>query len=130
MSKNLIIIYIDAMSRQRAHFKIPETMKFFKEHKDETYEFYRYHGYSARTYENALMFLYGMKVDELVGEPDAKKESIWEFWKKSGYITGHGTNLCESNIFEMGESVMKYVINNAADHEGMAPACDPNHHDP
>lgn len=105
-------------------------MKFFKEQDQETMEFYRYHGFAKRTYENALMFLYGMKVDELSGEPQAKKESIFEFFKQSGYIVGHGSNLCESNIFEMGDNVMKYVINNAADHEGMAPACDPNYHDP
>ena len=31
MPNNLVIIFVDAMSRQRAHFKMPETMKFFQE---------------------------------------------------------------------------------------------------
>lgn len=30
----------------------------------------------------------------------------------------------------MGEHVMKYVENNHADHENIAPACDPNYHNP
>lgn len=76
------------------------------------------------------MFLYGMKVDELNGEPVSKKTSIFEFFKQSGYIVGHSSNLCESNIFEMGDHVMKYVVNNNADHESMAAACDPNYHNP
>lgn len=104
-------------------------MKFFKEETD-TLEFYRYHGFSKRTYENALMFLYGMKVDELQGEPTSKRTSIFEFFKQSGYIVGHSSNLCESNIFEMGDHVMKYVENNSADHESMSAACDPNYHNP
>lgn len=31
LPKNLVIIFVDAMSRQRAHFKMPETMKFLQE---------------------------------------------------------------------------------------------------
>eukprot|EP00347_Sterkiella_histriomuscorum_P004377 403360691 len=128
LTNNLIIIYVDALSRQRAHFKLPETMQFFKE--QDTFEFFRYHGFSKRTYENALMFLYGMKVDQLEGEVAQKKSSIFEFFKQSGYIVGHASNLCESNIFEMGAHVMKYVENNSADHESMSAACDPNYHNP
>jgi hypothetical protein len=55
-------------------------MKFFKE-QPETFEFYRHHGVAKRTYENALLFLYGMKVEELNGEPSEKKTSIIEFFK-------------------------------------------------
>lgn len=47
---------------------MPETMGYFKEQK--TYEFFRHHSVSKRTYENALMFLYGMTVDDLQGVPD------------------------------------------------------------
>ena len=46
---------------------MPHTMKFFKNQAN-TYEFYRYHGISKRTYENALLFLYDMLVEDLQGE--------------------------------------------------------------
>ena len=53
--------------KERVHFKMPHTMKFLK-HQTNTYEFYRYHGTSKRTYENALLFLYDMLVEGLQGE--------------------------------------------------------------
>lgn len=77
------------------------------------------------------MFLYGMKVDELNGPvPEEKKKSIIQYFKDHGYITGHSTNLCESNIFEMSENVNKFVVNNAADHESIGFACDPHYFNP
>jgi hypothetical protein len=57
---------------------MPQTMQFFGEQpQEDTYEFYRYHGLQKRTYENALMFLYGIKAEELEGQaPAQKRKSI------------------------------------------------------
>ena len=43
-----------------------------------------------------------------------------------GYITGHASDYCESNFFEMSEDLQKYVKNTPADHEGISFSCDPN----
>ena len=76
------------------------------------------------------MFLYGMSVDELDKTPTDKKNSIIQYFKDNGFITGHSSNLCESNIFEMGDNVLKHVVNNNADHESIAFACDPHYLNP
>ncbi|CDW73399.1 duf229 domain containing protein [Stylonychia lemnae] len=129
LNDNLIVIFVDALSRQRAHFKMPETMKFFKS--QDTLEFYRFHGYHKRTYENALMYLYGMSVDDLGGDVrENKNQSVVEFFKEQGYIVGHAGNLCESNVFEQGDWIMRYIKNSIADHESLSHACDPHYHNP
>ncbi len=70
-------------------------------------------------------------MEDLKGEGfENKQKSIIEYWKEHGFITGHGSNLCESNMFEMNEYLMKYLVNNHADHESIGFACDPNYHDP
>ena len=89
----MLIIFIDTLSRQRLHKKLPETVKYFKEHDPK--EFFRLHSFLGRTTENAMSFLYGKTLEDFLYEPaydwnsrifkegnDPLYESIFEYFKE------------------------------------------------
>ena len=76
-----MLVFVDALSRLRAHFKLPETMKFFKE-KDHI-EFFRHHSIYPRTIENGILFMHGLTKNDITNNPDLLKKSriISHLWK-------------------------------------------------
>eukprot|EP00347_Sterkiella_histriomuscorum_P016893 403351446 len=137
LQDNLILVFTDTVSRQRAHYKLPETIKFFKE--QDHREFFRLHALEDRTLENGLLFMYGVTRENLSYEQafppykdnylppfEKKLESIIEYLKNQGFITGYVSNICETNIFLQDDFFEQYVKNTPADHENIATACDPH----
>ncbi|CDW77562.1 duf229 domain containing protein [Stylonychia lemnae] len=137
LQQNLMIVFIDTLSRQRLHKKLPETAKYLKgqNHK----EFFRLHSLIGRTQENAVSILYGKTLEDFVHEPaygqddrkfkgplEEKWESIFEEFKKQGFITGHTANNCETNLFFQNDFFDQYLKNSAPDHENLSPMCDPH----
>lgn len=115
-------------------------MKFFKERDHK--EFFRHHSIYKRTIENGMLFMYGLTRDDIAMGPnmpnqyseyrppfERRVESIWEFFKKQGFITGYVGNICESNIFLFNDFISQYMVNNHADHENVATTCDPHLYD-
>ncbi len=93
MADNILIVFVDTMSRERAHKLIPETLKYFEERQN-TYEFFKMNALYTRTFENAVGFLYGLNKEELkdierkynesLTDPTIevkRKEPIWDFFK-------------------------------------------------
>ncbi len=64
MAPNVVMIFIDTLSRRRFHELLPETVKFFEEREDSTNEYMRLHAFARRTFENVLGFNYGMTRDD------------------------------------------------------------------
>ncbi|CDW79651.1 duf229 domain containing protein [Stylonychia lemnae] len=139
LNQNLLLVFTDTISRQRAHFKLPETMKYFKN--QDHHEFFRLHALEDRTMENGFMFLYGKSRNDISGTRttnsyeenypppfsyEDKFESIIGYFKEQGFITGYTSNICETNIFLQNNFFADYVRNTPADHENVAMTCDPH----
>lgn len=116
----MVLVFTDTVSRQRAHFKLKESMKFFKE--QDHREFFRLHSLEGRTLENGLLFLYGLRREDISQEPSLppyedkylppftnKVESIVDFFKSQGFITGYAANICESSIFIQDDFFEQYL---------------------
>ena len=62
--KNIVVIYIDALSRTRAHAKLPKSMNFFKKENRKTNEYFyealKYLALENFTYDNMIAFVYGV----------------------------------------------------------------------
>jgi len=62
---NVLVIYIDALSRATAHRKIPKTLDWFKKQgEDSTFEFFRYNTMDAYTVPNILEIIWGLPKSE------------------------------------------------------------------
>lgn len=55
-----------------------------------------------------------------------KKEPIWDYYRKNGYVTGYAANNCDSNIIFGDEYMDNLVINSPRDHDGTGISCDPH----
>ncbi|CDW87264.1 UNKNOWN [Stylonychia lemnae] len=124
-NKNMIVIYIDALSRPRAHLKLPKTMQYFKEQK-EVYEFFKYSSLVAFTDDNAQAFSYGIDFDH--SDQNKTYQSISAFFKEQGYIIGKSQNQCDRFYYQMNETQELVQPYDPADHEMLSFACDPHYH--
>lgn len=131
MADNIIVIFIDAISRRAAHRQIPETLKYMGEDKNNFYEFFRYHSIRKSTTENLLQLFYNSydpeEKPELFTSSQEKKEIIFEKIKNQGYITAQASNLCQTKSLQYGGSIYDNFENSPMDHEGFALACDPTY---
>lgn len=50
--------------------------------------------------------------------------------KKQGYIIGKTGDYCASNFAQFNEKDLHFFVDEPADHEGFAFACDPNYQEP
>lgn len=136
MADNLLIIYVDTVSRQKSYLKLPQTMKFFKE--TESIEMFRLHSFVGNTYENAIAFLYGLHLDNISSQAHPKEfqrafepklPSIFQHFQEQGFITGYTSDVCEAGIFGQKADIGRYVQNKGPDYEGNGVACDPHYYD-
>ncbi|CDW76620.1 duf229 domain containing protein [Stylonychia lemnae] len=140
LTDNLMLVFIDAFSRQRAHHKLPKTMEFFKERDHK--EFFRLHAMHDRTVENMMLFLYGKTREDLSYGPayppydenylpdfENKLISLIEDFQSLGYITSYAADICETNLFGQKDRYKRFVKNTPADHESVGTTCDPHIYD-
>eukprot|EP00347_Sterkiella_histriomuscorum_P010429 403376333 len=128
LNQNMIVIYVDAISRQRAMKKLPKTMEFFKNQND-MYEFLKFHSLVGWTDQNAQMFMYGNAY--LNGSYITNKtvqSSIFEFFQEQGFITGKSQNYCEFSYYTQPPSINEIQPHKVFDHENVAFSCDPHYH--
>jgi hypothetical protein len=100
--KNILTIYIDALSRQHFHRKLKRTWAFLEKYyrdnheKAESFQFFRYHATGGFTTPNMMKAFYGTiysRAEE--GIPFSK------IAKNQGFITGRSSNFCSSTYFEV-----------------------------
>ena len=127
---NILIIYIDAVSRN--HFKrkltkltkiIEPYMKYNRNEKEKKYtsfQFLKYHTLQALTYPNIKAMFYGIPVSENKGI------NLVKYFKEQGYITGHTGTTCGREIFSVNRLSGQNLDFNSWDHENIAMFCDPN----
>ena len=127
--KNIMVIYIDCISRQHFLRVMKKTSSFiqqFMKHDNNlgfsAYEFMRYQTFCHWTNPNVLPMFYSTYNNSL-------SNHIIKYLKKNGYITAQSQNMCSKESFEMDA---KYIIDEKLeldeyDHENVAMFCDPNY---
>ena len=126
--KNVLFIYIDALSR--AHFmrKMKYTKAFinkFFNHKDPTkssYQMMKYHAFIYFTPPNVNPMFYGESMLNSNGT------NIIRAFKQRGFITGQSNNICSRELYDLEDDYTKDMDFEPFDHENIAMFCDPNFH--
>jgi len=128
-SENIMILYIDSISRNNVLRKLKKTMKFFekfisykgahnKKYPKEnfhSFQFFKYHSFEGYTIGNFPQLFYGndAKSKELV--------RITKYLKENGYITGYSTDQCQKDNTRTKHNLTKEEL---YDHQLVL--CDPN----
>lgn len=126
--KNILYIYIDALSR--AHFmrKMKYTKAFiskFFNNKDKTksaYQMMKYHAFIYFTPPNVNPMFYGESMMNSNGT------NIIRAFKQRGFITGQSNNICSRELYDLEDDYTKDMDFEPFDHENIAMFCDPNFH--
>jgi hypothetical protein len=125
IDKNVLILYIDNLSRAHFYRKMPKTAEWLGKYVDnesseyKTYQYFRYHSaYYNTLYSNAAMY-YGQ-----TEHVDKTSSNFFDSYSKNGYITGFFKDSCETtatSIHDLDPHTHKW------DHFGGEVACDYNY---
>lgn len=125
MDKNVLLLYIDNMSRANFMRRMPKTAQWLARFVDNqesdytTYQYFRYHSvfYNTQYTTSALYF----------GEIEDVKDTsnnIFDSYSKNGYITGFFKDACEIKSAHITNPEAKLP---EWDHFGGTITCDPNY---
>ena len=130
---NVLIVYIDAVSRNLFHRKMYKLSKFIEQYmpynlneKEKPYtsfQFMKYHTLQGLTIPNIKPMFYGVSLEE-------DGTNLVKYFKKQGYVTGHTGTTCGKEIFSVNALLKSQRIDyDNWDHENIALFCDPNFFD-
>jgi len=137
-SKNVLVLFIDTVSRARAYKVLENTMQWFdkfidqKNSERESFQFFKYHALGGFTQLNMYAAIFGVNKEaplEDFTEPDPPRYSMVKSFKENGYITAYTYDFCEINSVMLDKDTSKWVREVPFDHEGVGFSCDPNYHD-
>ena len=131
-SKNIMVIYIDSVSRAFSMRKLKKSLKFIEKfmpykgcfnpkYPSENYhsfQFFKYHSFSSYTRYNYMQIFYGNRYKEA---DDKNMVRITRYLKEFGYITGYINDMCLREPTNTGHNLNFEEI---CDHELLL--CDPN----
>ena len=135
LKNNILIIYIDTLSR--AHFirKLKKTSELIKRYmyyernitkkKLSSFEFLKYQNFHCYTAWNVLPMFFGI---EYLKNYNFKSTNYIKYLKERGYVTGQAGNICAREIIAEEEK-NKEINFDYYDHESIALSCDPNYND-
>ena len=123
--KNVLIIFIDSLSRAHFHRKFLKTKKFFEQSSEyesnslknnlKVFQFFKYQSINSFTDPNIKAAYYGARVR-------GKGKHFANFFKNNGYIIGRINTFCEKEIVfnRINPSAFEPAI---WDHEGLSLGC-------
>ena len=127
-SKNIMILYIDSVSRANSVRKLKKTTKFFEKFMPfeggfnkkypfenfHSFQFFKYHSFRFHTsYNYPILFS---------GQPKlSNKVLITKYLKENGYITGYSGDYCYRDNIRLHNNA---TLNEIYDHQFLI--CDPN----
>ena len=131
---NVLIIYIDAISRnhfRRKMKKLSEYIKPFlsyeldeKEKEYSAFEFLKYNTLKGLTLPNIKAMFYGASLNESQGM------NLVKYYREQGYVTGHTGTTCGKEIFSVNTIIKSQQLDyDTWDHENIALFCDNNFFD-
>ena len=127
-SQNVMILYIDSVSRANSIRKLKKTMKFVEQFMNfkgghnkkfpfenfHSFQFFKYHSFEFHTSVNFPILFFGQL-------SNLKKVLITKYFKENGYITGYAGDYCyKDNVRTFHNS----TLNEVYDHQFLI--CDPN----
>ena len=129
-SKNILLLYIDSVSRANALRQLKKTMHFFekfmtykggfnKKYSSEifhSFQFFKYHSFHGYTYYNYPILFYGQKKVEY-----NIKHPISYYFKQNGFVTCNVHDYCET---ENTRTNHNFSFDEVFDHQYLS--CDPN----
>lgn len=127
IDKNVLILYIDNLSRAHFNRKMPKTAEWLSQYVDNqeseysTYQYFRYHSvYYNTLFSNNAMYFGAVK------HVEDTSENVFDSFSKNGYMTGFFKDSCEtiSNSIHDKDLRMHHW-----DHFGGTIACDTNYDD-
>lgn len=127
-SKNIIILYIDSVSRANSIRQLQKTLKFFEKfmafkggynkknpsEKFHSFQFFKYHSFNGYTSVNYPRLFYG----NVAGKNIIR---ITKYFKDNGYVTCYSSDIC---LRENTVTYHNYSYEEICDHELII--CDPN----
>lgn len=127
LAKNLMIVYIDALSRRHFMRKMPKTAQWIEKfhHTDHpkyaSYQFMKYHSTGYFTQINTVPAFLGKWWLEAGGNYYSK------YWKEKGAISSQSISFCGRELFDFENDQFRYMNWEPYDHEHIGLFCDPNY---
>ena len=133
LSNNILIIFIDSVSRQNAIRELKKTLEFFEtfmpykgqlnikypKEKYHSFQFFKYHAFKGYTAINYPLLFYGQH------RKVKKKNLINLYFRNNGYITSLAHDFCSRD--NSIRSNHQFILDEVFDHEFIL--CDPNQED-
>ena len=127
---NVMLIYIDCVSRQHFLRKMKKTSEFIEKFMTynnnlgfNSYQFMKYQSFAHWTTPNIIPMFFSSK------DTFGQRSHLVKFFKENGFITGNTGNLCSKDPCELCEQ--DYINNklqyDSFDHENIGMFCDPNY---
>ena len=127
-SNNIIILYVDSVSRVNSLRQLKKTLKFFEQfmpynggfqeknpsEKFHSFQFFKYHSFLFYTASNYPIIFYGQKRDKNI-------VSITKYLKENGYVTCYAGEWCDKDNIR---TLHNLTIEEVYDHQFII--CDPN----
>ena len=128
-SNNVLIIYMDSVSRGNSLRKLKKTLNFFEQfiqyegghHPNypneifHSFQFFKYHSFDGLTYENFIKMFYGSRGNS----KDFKR--INKYYKENGYITSYAIDDCNKD-----PTRSRYNLTDEEMYDHQLLLCDPN----
>jgi len=130
-SQNILIIYLDSVSRPQSIRKLKKTLNFFEkfisfqggfnekypEEKFHSFQFFKYHSFLGRTAENFPRLFYGSKRNS------TNITRINKYFKENGFVSSYCCDVCQKDNTRTHHDI---TISELYDHQFLF--CDPNVH--
>lgn len=123
--KNVLVIFIDTLSRPHFYRKFPKTYKFlnqfskYEENFDKknitVFEYFKYHSLVPWTEPNLKAAYYGTKIE-------GNGVHFCKYFKENGYILGRINAFCEKETV-FNDKNTSFFDHGEWDHEGLSLAC-------
>jgi len=127
-SNNVIVLFIDSVSRAYSMRQLKKTLKFFERfisykggynknfpsENFHSFQFFKYHSFKGYTFENYPRIFYGNK-------PGKNIIRITKYFKNNGYITSYSNDVC---MRDNSNTMHNMTNEEIGDHEFIL--CDPN----
>ena len=123
--KNIIFIYVDAISRRHFHRKMKKTAAFFEKNTQfKTVEFFKHQSLDFFTQININALFYGDSMWNKSGT------SIFNFAQEKGFITVASQEHCGIDLYDIEPGFIENLTYVPQDYENKSFNCDPNYHKP
>ena len=126
IDKNILILYLDNISRAHFYRKMPKTVEWLSQFIDDeesnftTYQYFKYHSQYFATNSSWAGLFFGE-----YRSVNSGSSNVFNSYSKNGYITGSVTEICDYTEAELSSKWVTGV--NRWDHLGVPMACDPNY---